>query len=113
MNQSMRRHGLSMNMINILAILLPDTAISAQGSDTSALDPKTGSAIQGDSPLPSQTRRGHCNPAVTRCQLPRHRVQPKDSDLNARTESGRRLNAESSLNSQRRMSPATDNPAVK
>ena len=100
-------------MISILAILLLGTAVSAQGSDTSALDPKTGPAIQGDSPLPSQTRRGHCNPAVARCQLPRHRVQPKDSDLNTRTESGRRLNAESSLNSQKRMGPAIDSPAVK
>jgi hypothetical protein len=109
----MRRHGLSMNMISILAILLLGTAVSAQGSDTSALDPKTGSAIQGDSPLPSQTRRGRCNPTATRCQLPRHRVQPTDSDLNARTESGRRLNAESSLNNEKRTGSAIDDPAVK
>jgi hypothetical protein len=102
-----------MNMISILAILLLGTAVSAQGSDTSALDPKTGSAIQGDSPLPSQTRRRRCNPAATRCQLPHHRVQPTDSDLNARTESGRRLNAESSLNNEKRTGPAIDDPAVK
>ena len=102
-----------MNMIGILAILLLGAAVSAQGSDTPALDPKTGPAIQGDSPLPSQTRHGRCNPAVTRCQLPRHRVQPTDSDLNARTESGRRLNAESSLNNKKRTGPAIDDPAVK
>jgi hypothetical protein len=102
-----------MNMISILAILLLGMSVSAQGSDTSALDPKTGPAIQGDSPLPSQTRRGRCNPAVTRCQLPRHRVQLKDSDLNPRTESGRRLNAESSLNNEKRMGSAIDDPAVK
>jgi len=100
-------------MLSILAILLFGTAVSAQGSDTSALDPKTGPATQGDSPLPSQTRRGRCNPAVTRCQLPRHRVQSKDSDLNPRTESGRRLNAESSLNNEKRMGPAIDDPAAK
>jgi hypothetical protein len=102
-----------MNMISILAILLLGTAVSAQGPDTSALDPRTGPEIQGDSPLPSQTRRGRCNPAVTRCQLPRHRVQSKDSDLNARTESGRRLNAESSLNNEKRQGPAIDDPALK
>ena len=100
-------------MIGILAILLLGTAVSAQGSNTSALDPRTGPAIQGDSPLPSQTRRGRCNPAVMRCQLPRHRVQPNDSDLNARTESGRRLNAESSVNDEKRTGPAIDDPAVK
>lgn len=100
-------------MVSILASLLVGTAVSAQGLDTSALDPRTGPAIQGDSSLPSQTRRGRCNPAVTRCQLPRHRVLPKDSDLNARTESGRRLNAESSLNNQKRTGPAIDDPVVK
>jgi len=100
-------------MVSILAILLLGTAVSAQGPATSALDPRTGPAIQGDSPLPSQTRRGRCNPAVTRCQLPRHRVQPKNSDLNAWTESGRRLNAESALNNQKRTGPEIEDPAVK
>lgn len=100
-------------MISFLAILLLATAVSAQGPDPSALDPRTGPAIQGDSSLPSQARRGRCNPAVTRCQLPRHRIQPKDSDLNARTESGRRLNAESSLNNQKQTGPAIDDPARK
>lgn len=109
----MKRHGFAMNMISLLAILLLGTEVSAQGPDTSALDPKTGPAIQGDSPLPLKTQRGGCNPARTRCQLPRHRVQPADSDLNARTESGRRLNAESSLNNEKRTGPALNDPAVK
>ena len=55
-----------------------------------------------------KTRRGRCNPAVTRCQLPRHRVQPKDSDLNRRTESGRRLTHESSLNGRSRTGQSID-----
>jgi len=109
----MTLRALGVNMMGILAILLLGMTVSAEGSDTSALDPRTGSAIQDDSLLPSQTRRGRCNPAVTRCQLPRHRVQPNDSDLNARTESGRRLNAESSLNNQKRTGPTIDDPAVK
>lgn len=109
----MKRHGLGINMISILVLLLLGTTVLAQGSDTSALDPKTGPAIQGDSPLPLKTQRGRCNPALTRCQLPRHRVQPKDSDLNARTESGRRLDTESSLNSEKRRGPAIDDPAMK
>lgn len=109
----MKRHGLEMNLISILTALLLGTTVFAQSPDTSALDPKTGPAIQGDSPLPLKTQRGRCNPALTRCQLPRHRVQPKDSDLNARTESGRRLNAESSLNNEKRTGPEIDDPAVK
>ena len=60
-----------------------------------------------------QTRRGRCNPADTRCQLPRHRVQPNDSDLNERREAGRRLNVESSLNNRQRTGPAIDDPASK
>jgi hypothetical protein len=109
----MKRHSLEMNVVSILVTLLLGTTVSATGSDTSALDSKIGSTIQGDLPLPSQVRRGRCNPADTRCQLPRHRVQPKDSDLNQRTESGRRLNAESSLNNQKRTGPAIDDTAVK
>ncbi|MDE3042516.1 MAG: hypothetical protein KGJ82_18365 [Nitrospirota bacterium] len=109
----MKRHGFGMSMISTIAILLLGTAVSAQDSDSSALDPRTGPAIQGDFPLPSQARRGRCNPALTRCQLPRHRVQPKDSDLNARTESGRRLDAGSLLNNQKRTGPALDDPAIK
>lgn len=109
----MKRHGLAMNLIGILTVLLLGTTVLAQSSDTSALDPKTGPAIQGDSPLPLKTQRGRCNPALTRCQLPRHRVQPKDFDLNTRTESGRHLNAESSLNDEKRTGPAIDGPAVK
>jgi hypothetical protein len=100
-------------MIGIFAALLLGMTVSAQGADSSALDPRTGPAIQDDSPLPLQTRRGRCNPADTRCQLPRHRVQPKDSDLNARTESGRRLDAESSLNNRKRTGPAIDDSAGK
>lgn len=102
-----------MSLLGTLAALLLGATVSAQSPDTSALDPKTGPAIQGDSPLPLKTQRGRCNPALTRCQLPRHRVQPKDSDLNARTESGRRLNVESSLNNEKRTGPAIDDPAVR
>ncbi|MEO5955140.1 MAG: hypothetical protein ABIR36_05535 [Nitrospiraceae bacterium] len=97
----------------VLAILLLGTTVSAQSIEPSALAPKTGPAIQNDSSLPWHTRRGRCNPADTRCQLPRHRVQSKDSDLNGRTESGRRLNMESSLNNQSRTGPALDAPDTK
>jgi endogenous inhibitor of DNA gyrase (YacG/DUF329 family) len=100
-------------MISILTILLLDMAVSAQVSDTSVLDPKTGPAIQGGSSLPLQTRCGHCNSTVTRCQLPLHRIRPKDSDLNAWTKSSRRLNAERSLNNQKRTGTAIGDPAVR
>ena len=113
MNESMTDHRLQLSTTTFLAMLLLSTAVSAQSIEPSALAPKTGPAIQDDSSLPLQTRRGRCNPADTRCQLPRHRVQPKDSDLNGRTESGRRLNRESSLNNQRRTGPALDAPDSK
>ncbi|MBM4125867.1 MAG: hypothetical protein FJ247_00755 [Nitrospira sp.] len=93
-----------------LAMLTCLTAPPSVQADSSALSPRTGRAIQSDDPLPLQTRRGRCNPAATRCQLPRHRVQPKDSDLNERTESGQRLNDESSLNNRSRTGPAIDYP---
>jgi len=109
----MRLQGSAITMVGLLAISLLALTEPARGSDPSDLGARTGSGIQGDSPLPSQTRRGRCNPADTRCQLPRHRVQPKDSDLNVRTESGRRLEAESSLNSQKRTGQMIDNPVVK
>jgi len=103
---------LRIGIIGTLAILILGMGVSAQDVDTSPLDPKTGRAIQGDSPLPSVTRRGRCNPASTRCQLPRHRVQPSDSDLNTRTESGRQLNVESSLNNENHTGRALgDQPA--
>lgn len=79
-------------------------------ADPSTLSPRTGTAIQSDDPLPMKTRRGRCNPADTRCQLPRRPIQPKDSDLNERADSGRRLNNESSLNNRSRTGPAIDNP---
>ena len=103
---------LRIGIIGTLANLILGMGVSAQDVDTSPLDPKTGRAIQGDSPLPSVTRRGRCNPASTRCQLPRHRVQPSDSDLNTRTESGRQLNVESSLNNENHTGRALgDQPA--
>ena len=94
-----------------LPILAGITTPHASHADSSALSPRTGRAIQSDDPLPMHTKRGRCNPAATRCQLPRHRIQPKDSDLNERAESGRRLNQESSLNEQKRIGPAIDDPA--
>ena len=86
---------------------------SAQNPEDSALAPKTGKAIQGDTPLAATTKRGHCNPASTRCQLPHYPVQPKDSDLNGRTESGRRLTPESSLNDESRTGPVIAVPPAK
>jgi len=109
----MGMQNLKIRILGALAILSLGTGVSAQGLDTSPLDPKTGQAIQGDSPLPSVTRRGRCNPASTRCQLPRHRVQPSDSDLNARRESGRQLNVESSLNNENRTGPALGDQSAK
>lgn len=97
----------------ILAIAIVATVGSAENPDSSSLKPRTGQAIQSDSPLPMKTRRGRCNPASTRCQLPRHRVQPKDSDLNQRTEVGPRLSHESSLNTRRRTGPSIDSPSTK
>ena len=93
-----------------LSGLIGLTATPVLHADSSALSPRTGKAIQGDDPLPQHTRRGRCNPADTRCQLPRHRIQPKDSDLNERAESGRRLNQESALNNRSRTGPTIDNP---
>jgi hypothetical protein len=93
-----------------LPVLACITAPQIVQADSSALSPRTGKSIQSDDPLPMQTRRGRCNPAATRCQLPRHRVQPKDSDLNERAESGRRLHDESSLNNRSRTGPAIDSP---
>ncbi len=95
----------------VASLVILATVVSAESPDSSSLQPRTGRTIQSDSPLPMQTRRGRCNPASTRCQLPRHRVQPKDSDLNQRTESGLRLRHESSLNTRSRTGPAIDNPS--
>ena len=97
----------------ILSIVMVATVVSAQDLDSSSLKPRTGRAIQSDSPLPMQTKRGRCNPASTRCQLPRHRVQPTDSDLNQRTQSGPRLRDESSLNNSSRTGPTIDYPLTK
>jgi hypothetical protein len=102
-----------MAAIGIIMVLLSGTVVLAQSQDSSTLDQKTGPAIQGDSSLPLTTKRGRCNPASTRCQLPRHRVQPKDSDLNAQTESGHRFNSKSSLNSETRTGPLIADPSVK
>ena len=113
MNHSKGMQNLRLGIIGTLAILILWTGVSAQDVDTSPLNPKTGRAIQDGSPLPSVTRRGRCNPASTRCQLPRHRVQPSDSDLNARTESGRQLNVESSLNNENRTGPALGDQSAK
>ncbi len=82
----------------VVSVVILATLVPAQDLDSSSLKPRTGRAIQSESPLPMKTKRGRCNPASTRCQLPRHRVQPKDSDLNQRTKSGPRLRDESSLN---------------
>ena len=95
----------------VASIVILATVVSAQGTDSSSLQPRTGRAIQSDTPLPMKTRRGRCNPASTRCQLPRHRVQPKDSDLNQRTQSGPRLRDESSLNGDSRTGPTIDSSA--
>jgi hypothetical protein len=100
----------------VTSIVILATVTSAQGLDSSSLKPHTGRAIQSDSPLPMKTKRGRCNPASTRCQLPRHRVQPKDSDLNQRTQSGPRLRDESSLNDDSRTGLTIDSkvdPSVK
>jgi len=94
----------------VMALLVSSTPLWAQDSDSLSFKPRTGRAIQPDSSLPQKTRRGRCNPAMTRCQLPRHRLQPSDSDLNQRTESGSRLNEESSLNTHRRIGPLIDTP---
>lgn len=94
----------------ICTIVIATTVASAESPDTSSLQPRTGRAIQSDSPLPMNTKRGRCNPASTRCQLPRHRVQPTDSDLNQRTEAGARLQHESSLNTRSRAGASIDNP---
>lgn len=109
----MRLLSLRIGIVGALAIALLGTGVSAQSQDSSALNPKTGLAIQGDSPLPSISRRGRCNPASTRCQLPRHRLQSKDSDLNERSETGRRLNRESSLNGQNVTGPIIGDPRAK
>ncbi|THJ17469.1 MAG: hypothetical protein CAF42_003630 [Nitrospira sp. CG24B] len=95
----------------VMVIVIAATVALAQGLDSSSLKPRTGHAIQSDSPLPMQTKRGRCNPASTRCQLPRHRVQPTDSDLNQRTQSGHRLSDESSLNGSSRIGPTVDSPS--
>ena len=92
----------------VASIVILATMVSAEGPDSSSLQPRTGRAIQSDSPLPMKTKRGRCNPASTRCQLPRHRVQPKDSTLNKRTQSGPRLKDESSLNDDSRTGPTID-----
>ena len=94
----------------IASIIIFTTVVSAQGLDSSSLKTRTGRAIQSDSPLPMKTKRGRCNPASTRCQLPRHRVQPKDSDLNQRMQSGSRLKDESSLNDDSSTGPTIDRP---
>jgi hypothetical protein len=94
----------------VASVVILATMVSAQGLDPSSLKPRTGRAIQSDSPLPMQTKRGRCNPASTRCQLPRHRVQPTDSDLNQRTQSGPRLRDESSLNNSSRIGPTIERP---
>lgn len=109
----MSMHSLARSTTGALLGLLVSIPVSAQNLEDSALDPKTGQAIQSASPLPSTTKRGHCNPANTRCQLPLHPVQPKDSDLNAQTESGRRLNQESSLNNDSRTGPVIAVPPPK
>jgi hypothetical protein len=96
----------------VASIVILATVVSAQGSDPSSLQPRTGRAIQSDSPLSMKTKRGRCNPTSTRCQLPRHRVQPKDSDLNQRTQSGPRLGDESSLNDSSRIGPTIDSPSA-
>lgn len=92
----------------VASIVILATVVSAQGLDSSSLKPRTGRAIQSDSPLPMKTKRGRCNPASTRCQLPRHRVQPTDSNLNQRAQSGTRLRDESSLNNNSRTGPTID-----
>jgi len=95
-----------------MALFIGQATVWAQASDSSALDLRAGPTIQSGSSLPQQTRRGRCNPADTRCQLPRHRAQPKDSDLNARTETGPRLNDESALNRRSRTGLAIDTPSA-
>ena len=90
----------------LLPLLASVPEVPPVHADSSTLSPKTGRAIQSDDPLPMKTRRGRCNPADTRCQLPRRPVLPADSDLNERTESGRRLHHESDLNNRSRTGPA-------
>lgn len=107
----MRRILVQWSAVALIAFVA--TVVSAQGPDSSSLRPKAGLAIQSDSPLPMQTKRGRCNPASTRCQLPRHRVQSKDSDLNQRTELGSRLSNESSLNTRSRTGANIDNPSTR
>jgi hypothetical protein len=96
----------------IVSIAFVATVVSAQGLDSSSLHLRTGRAIQSDSPLPMKTRRGRCNPAFTRCQLPRHRVQPKDSDLNQRAQSGPLLKDESTLIDSSHTGPTIDSPST-
>ena len=92
----------------ILTIAMVATVASAESPNSSSLRSRIGPAIQSDSPLPMKTRRGRCNPAATRCKLPRHRVQPTDSDLNQRTEAGARLRHGSSLNTRSRTGATID-----
>lgn len=111
MNEDMRVQRLLLVIALFLSGLIGLTAASVLHADTSALSPRTGKSIQSEDPLPMKTRRGRCNPADTRCQLPRRPIQPKDSDLNERAESGQRLTQGSSLNNRSRTGPANDSPA--
>ena len=111
MNKDMRIQQLFLVIAFFLSGLIGLTTASVLHADSSALSPRTGKAIQSEDPLPMKTRRGRCNPADTRCQLPRRPIQPSDSDLNERAESGRRLNDESSLNNRSRTGPVIDSPA--
>jgi hypothetical protein len=97
----------------VVSVVILATVVSAQSPDSSSLQPRTGRAIQSDSPLPMQTKRGRCNPASTRCQLPRHRLQPTDSDLNQRTAAGPRLKGESSLNNSSHTGLTIDSPSAR
>ena len=94
-----------------LPVLACITAPQSGHADSTALSPRTGKAIQSDDSLPMQTRRGRCNPAATRCQLPRRPILPSDSDLNERAASGRRLNDETSFNNRSRTGPAIEHSA--
>jgi len=108
MNYSMHTDRQVLVVTVFLSGLLGLTVASVLHADPSTLSPKTGTAIQSEDPLPMKTRRGRCNPADTRCQLPRRPILPKDSDLNERAESGRRLNSESDLNKRSRTGPPID-----
>ena len=111
MNEDMPVQRLLLAITLFLSGLIGLPTASVLYADSSTLSPRTGKAIQSEDPLPMKTRRGRCNPADTRCQLPRRPILPSDSDLNGRAESGRRLNDESSLNNRSRTGPAIDNPA--